>query len=337
MHSTASTGIAQAATPCASDINLASSYLTALAKPGTPLAFQTFDDSSAKRRDLVRMFHTHDFARIADQMVTLNRAGAGVFVTVNETDGKGRAADNIVKVRAVFVDADDVPRPARWHVEPDFITWRDDRHWHAYWLVLDMPLDGFSAAQKRLAAFYNADPKVCDLPRVMRVPGFLHQKGAPTPVLFQRLRQCSPRSAGDVLAGLPEARTNPRTTPVGSDLVEAADAIRFERWSARVAADAIVGNRNNTLFQIACEGCGRGLPQQIVQEICRQHANGLDEKELASVVSSAFAKPRVAHPRPRVLTFMFPATPAPRSPKEKELCATATPTTTARGRRLCLR
>jgi hypothetical protein len=39
----------------------------------------------------------------------LNREGAGVFVTVNETDLKGRTAKNITSVRAVFVDLDGAP------------------------------------------------------------------------------------------------------------------------------------------------------------------------------------------------------------------------------------
>ena len=33
--------------------------------------------------------------------------GAGVFITVNETDGKGRKKENITRIRAVFQEDDD--------------------------------------------------------------------------------------------------------------------------------------------------------------------------------------------------------------------------------------
>jgi hypothetical protein len=36
--------------------------------------------------------------------------------------------------------------------------------------------DGFKEIEKRLAGLVGADPNVCDLPRVMRLPGFPHQK-----------------------------------------------------------------------------------------------------------------------------------------------------------------
>ena len=44
---------------------------------------------------------------------------------------------------------------------------------------LACPLDEFKERQVLLAEMFDGDPKVCDLPRVMRLPGFLHQKGEP--------------------------------------------------------------------------------------------------------------------------------------------------------------
>src|SRR3546814_19939356 len=50
---------------------------------------------------------------------------------------------------------------------------------HAYWPVADMPLGDFKRAQQSLAALYGGDPAVCDLPRIMRLPGYTHAKGEP--------------------------------------------------------------------------------------------------------------------------------------------------------------
>ena len=46
-----------------------------------------------------------------------------------------------------------------------------------YWLVKKgEPLEKFKPAQKHLASVLGTDSTVCDLSRVMRVPGFLYCK-----------------------------------------------------------------------------------------------------------------------------------------------------------------
>src|SRR5690606_18020154 len=40
----------------------------------------------------------------------------------------------------------------------------------------------FTALQKRVATAWGSDPSVNDLPRVLRLPGFMHNKGEPQPV-----------------------------------------------------------------------------------------------------------------------------------------------------------
>jgi hypothetical protein len=111
----------------------------------------------------------------------LNRQGAGVFVTVNQTALSGkRTADNILAVRAQFADLDGAPLgPVLASADPpDMVIETSPSKWHCYWLT-DCPLDRFAGIQKAIATKFNSDGKVCDLNRVMRLPGFYHQKGAP--------------------------------------------------------------------------------------------------------------------------------------------------------------
>ena len=51
-----------------------------------------------------------------------------------------------------------------------------------------MPLESFELYQEALATKFNSDPKVKDLPRVMRVAGFYHHKKNPYPV---KIIQCT--------------------------------------------------------------------------------------------------------------------------------------------------
>ena len=67
---------------------------------------------------------------------------------------------------------------------------------HTYWgLHPGEPLSAFTAAQGALAKHFETDPKVKDLPRVMRVPGFLHQKDPEHP-FFVTVVETNPAHAG---------------------------------------------------------------------------------------------------------------------------------------------
>jgi hypothetical protein len=159
--------------------------------------------------------HTSTLARALAPFIERQRDDFGVFAVVNEGGSKAEA---IKRVRAVFIDGDDIPIPDAWHVPPCFIVQRDATHWHAYWPVDEaFPLDAFTSTQKRLAVRYGSDDAVTDLPRVMRVPGFLHLKD-PVETCKVVLLDYSGGKAGhtvrryslaEVVQGLPELLEKP--------------------------------------------------------------------------------------------------------------------------------
>ena len=161
------------------DLDAAQAFLSALAAEGR-FTFQTFDDSASKRGAMARVLHG-TLEQHAGQLARLNDEGAGVFVTVNETDLKGRERGNITRVRALFVDLDGAPI-APIHegpLAPHLVVESSPGRWHAYWLVSDVGLDDFRPLQRGLIARFAADKAVHDLPRVMRLPGFIHRKKEP--------------------------------------------------------------------------------------------------------------------------------------------------------------
>jgi hypothetical protein len=147
----------------------------------TNFDFRTFDDN-AERDDpkLTRVFYG-PLAQYADELKYLNDRGAGVFVTVNETDGKGRKAENIIRARAQFADLDGAPlEPVLQNtVKPHIIVETSPKRFHPYWLVKDMPLGDFTSVQKAIIKRFNSDPAIHDLPRVMRLSAFYHRKREP--------------------------------------------------------------------------------------------------------------------------------------------------------------
>ncbi len=164
----------------------------------TVCTWQVFDDTG---KDWRKARHwSAPLRKVGKTLIAANLDGCGVFCTVAETDGQGRRARNIRRIRALFVDFDGVT-PKAAHLPPSMIIQSAaGQHW--YWCTTDTRLDAFADAQKRLAAYYGSDPVVHDLPRVMRVPGFWHCKRAP--VMVRLVDAPGHRyTAEQVLDGLP--------------------------------------------------------------------------------------------------------------------------------------
>jgi len=155
-------------------------YLARLDPEAVSFTFQTFADDG-KDRALARIMHADPTNGALDELAAWNARGAGVFVTVNRTDGAGRQAHNVVGVRAVFIDLDNAPLAPvlSCGLDPHIVCESSPRRFHAYWRVDDCPLDQFERVQRGLARRFGGDPSVHDLPRVLRLPGFLHRKSAP--------------------------------------------------------------------------------------------------------------------------------------------------------------
>ncbi len=250
-------------------------FLKALAPDGA-LTFSTFSDARPRRaRDsLARIIHG-DYWRNAGTLAKLNGEGAGVFVMVNRGDGKGRKSGNVQAIRAVFLDLDGAPLAPvlAGPIPPAIVCESSPGKHHAYWPIAEMPLADFPGAQRALAAQYGGDAAVCDLPRVMRLPGYVHAKGEP---FTSRVLHCDPVQpwrwqsfAG--MMGLPFSA--PR--------------------AANDAGPWCEGERNPALYRFACGLRGQGLDQR--EALRRVHVSNagrcvppLDAAEVAGIVANAW-------------------------------------------------
>jgi hypothetical protein len=221
-------------------------FLNALDPFGTgQFTFQTFDDDQDRKLSkLARVLHgTLD--QHWDTLQRLNQQGAGVYVTVGATDGKGRKAENITHIRSLFTDMDGAPLdPVLTWKPPHIVIESSPRRWHCYWLVEGMQLADFRAAQKGLIARFNSDPSVHDLPRVMRLPGFWHQKtkgGSPVRphlVRIDRIRDAAPYAAAEFMpAGAQSTADAKPTGPAQAKHARANDNEPPEWLKARMKGD----------------------------------------------------------------------------------------------------
>lgn len=165
------------------DIAEAARFLKLLDPHTDQFTFQTFDDEKKSKDKTLTQILNGTLDQHAAVLSQLNAQGAGVFVTINETDLKGRKSENVVAVRHFFVDTDGAPH------KPILSTARDSGilpfcvvesspgNFHIYWKAA-CDLADFRAVQTALIDKFGTDKSVHDLPRVMRLPGFYHQKRA---------------------------------------------------------------------------------------------------------------------------------------------------------------
>ena len=187
--STAQTAPAPAAVP-AHDKEMARRHLATLDPNATKFTFQFFNDR-IKGRDANIFNETFDQAWPKILERNTPSRGIGVFVTVNETDLKGRTNENIVRARALFADADSVAQIKSCNevlqgagVSPT-MTIRTGRGAHVYFRCDDIPLAQFKSLQEQISAKFGTDSAVKDLPHVMRLAGTLHLKDPANPQLVK--------------------------------------------------------------------------------------------------------------------------------------------------------
>lgn len=235
--------------------------LLELLAPGEAATFQTFDDSKRNRRGMVRVLHG-SLARHAATLTDLNARGAGVYWMVNAGDGIGRKSSNVLRVRALFVDLDGSPlEPVEAaSLQPHAIIESSPGRWHAYWGVADCSLSEFKSLQKALAAHFNADPTVCDLPRVLRLPGFDHCKGKPFPCRIVALHPLAPYTVADVVNAF-DLRT-----PVVSELATNVTPARRRSLPETIPE----GERNDTLLSLAAGLVRKGFDLAAVNDRLRR-------------------------------------------------------------------
>ena len=160
------------------DFMEAHAFLQRLDPTATAFTFQTFDDN-AKRRDenLVSIIHG-TLEASWEKLARLNERGAGIFVTINCTDGKGRKIGNITRVRAVWAELDE-GWPESLPLEPSMVVESSPERWHAYWFADGMSAEDHEGVMARLVSDHGSDPNAADLARVLRLPGFYNRKRTP--------------------------------------------------------------------------------------------------------------------------------------------------------------
>jgi hypothetical protein len=181
--------------------------------------FQTFrekgDDSS---NVFPRVIHASSLAELRKE----HELGAGIYVTANETDGRGRSVDHVVRVRTIWQE-DDAAYDGAFPLSPSMIVESSPGHFHRYWVVADeWPADergraDFAAVMERMVESYGSDKNAKDISRVLRLPGFMHRKadkGPVTPFMVRIIESNGQKfTRAEIIAAFPPVERPKNETP----------------------------------------------------------------------------------------------------------------------------
>lgn len=156
------------------DFQAAIQFLNTLDHKRACWTFQTFDDNADRRNPALTRILNGSLEDHFDTLSNLNLQGAGIYVTVQRTDCKGRKKANITNIRTIFQEDDGDGKATPF--EPHIVVESSPGKYHRYYIVTDVTFRQFEALQLGMVEHYGSDPNAKDLTRVLRLPGFYHQK-----------------------------------------------------------------------------------------------------------------------------------------------------------------
>ena len=142
--------------------------------------FLTFDDQPEKNKDLVKVYHG-TLSNYEDKLALLNERGAGVFVAINTFNKNSRRKENLSTLRAVWQEDDSKGSAPIPELEPSIVVETSKGKYHRYW-ILDTPsvnVGLWSSIMGVMVSKFKSDKNAKDVSRVMRLPGFYHNKDLP--------------------------------------------------------------------------------------------------------------------------------------------------------------
>jgi hypothetical protein len=182
----------------------------------TPLVVQLFDDNRDRKKQATALAKAEGtgrgkdryarvlpgtWERLKERLITQNKNGVGVFLTINATKNGRRKTEDLTGIRAIWNEHDSVDPLPDWPLTPHMVVESSPQKFHSYWLVdASVSPVAFARLMAVQVRCWQSDPSAADAVRVLRIPGFLHQKVDSTKGLvgtpwLVRLVSCESRDA----------------------------------------------------------------------------------------------------------------------------------------------
>lgn len=141
--------------------------------------YQTYPSKNREKKTAAsESFKSNVNNELRLRLKTENKKKLNVSVAINRVVGNKRTSARVRSINALFIDSDDGKQSLEsllsLRVVPHVIVETSPNRFHAYWLVKDCKTEQFKALQIALANHFKTDLNICDLARVMRLPGTIN-------------------------------------------------------------------------------------------------------------------------------------------------------------------
>lgn len=200
------------------------------------------------------------------QLKDLNKNGYDIYFTVNECNGAGRKADDIIRIRSVFIDDDvvrDRPRTG-FALQPSVITETSKGKYHYFWLSDSDQLSEFTPIMLGLIELHNSDKQVQDLPRIMRLPGFVNHKTGDTCTI---VKNSSTQYTWDKIKSVYPPLIPTQPVPDKQETTEAVKLDLTKTTMAFVTGESIAPSMNSLIMHHAAKGASKSTIKRHVEDL----------------------------------------------------------------------
>ena len=142
--------------------------------------YQTFDDAKQGRSQLLRSWNYLSLETLP-MLEDINKQWAWVFFSVNWNDNQSRLQKDVTRINAWITEIDHISKEDQMAmiklspIRPSMIV--ESRNWyHLYWFAKDGSIENWNKICRWLRNFFEWDPNVISLERVLRIPWFEHCK-----------------------------------------------------------------------------------------------------------------------------------------------------------------
>lgn len=149
----------------------------------------TLDDKATKgadpKREAKRELMSNQYKRnwTLEELQNLNKQGAGIFFAYNGIKEK-RLIENVTQINAWAMEVDNIPKEDQYKklikcpLSPSIIV-ESANSYHSYWLAKNGTIQNAKKINTALCQYFNSDPALKDISRLLRIPGFYHNKREP--------------------------------------------------------------------------------------------------------------------------------------------------------------
>lgn len=215
---------------------------------------------------------------IPENLNQINKIDYGIYFAVNNLDrskdpSKQRTIKMFVNARAIWID-DDVIRPAcreDFPVPPNLIVNTSPGKYHYYWLTTTSNLEEWQGVMETMVQQHGCDKSSKDAARILRIPGFYHNKKEPYLITHQVLSE-TPYSWEEILKHFPPSKKD-----VGKSI----------EYYKKLYGE---GHRHTPSRGLAMKFAENGVPRNIAVELIQTMCPEEDTKHHEQSVSSAYDK-----------------------------------------------